>query len=70
MYVLLLVDSGRDIVQICFGTFYISFSLLGSPIKSPLFYIVLSVHEYSGGFHLLCLAYKKGQFEGLFDMCY
>jgi hypothetical protein len=69
-FVLLLVVIGRDIVQICFDTFYMTFSLLGYLIKSPLFYIVLSVHEHSSGFHLLCLAYKKGQFGGLFDMCY
>ena len=64
MYVLLLVVSGRDIVQICFDTFYITFFLLGFLIKSPLFYIVLIMHEHISGFHLLCLAYKKGRFGG------
>jgi hypothetical protein len=56
-------------VQICFDTFYRTFSLLGFPIKIPLYCIVLSMHEHSSGFHLLCVAYKKGLFGGLFDVC-
>jgi hypothetical protein len=40
------------IIQIYFDTFYRTFSLLGFPIKSPLYYIVLSMHEHSSGLHL------------------
>jgi hypothetical protein len=57
-------------VQICFDTFYRMFSLLGFPIKCHLYYIILDMHEHSSGFHLLCVACKKGRFGGLFDVCY
>lgn len=57
-------------VQICFDTFYRTFSLLDFPIKTPLYYTVFGMHEHSSGFHLLCVAYKKGWFGGLFDVCY
>jgi hypothetical protein len=52
-------------VQICFDTFYRTFFLLGFPIKSPLYYIVLSMHE-----HICCMWLVKRRFGGLFDVYY
>jgi hypothetical protein len=46
-------------VQICYDTFNITFSLLGFPIKSPVYYIVPSMYEYCSCLHLLRVAHKN-----------